>query len=191
MAITTYNANSANNINVQSPQTQQLMALIQQMATQAGGYTGVQAKADTAGLNAAAVRDFQNSILPNITGAAEDAGASGGALTALLAQEAGIASAGNVAKLQLDQILGAEKLQSQEKSTNLNALLSMLQSSSANDLAKLQFSLEGLSNQFSGNTGRAINTGSPASSSQYTIDRGPTPGMQTRFSGSSAKNNYL
>jgi len=72
-----------------------------------------QAIQDTKGLNAAAVRDFETSILPQIQGAAEGAGASASALTALLAQKAGIDSAANVAKLQGAQILGQERLVNQ------------------------------------------------------------------------------
>jgi len=80
-----------------------------------------QAVADTTGLNAAAVRDFQTSILPQLQAGAEGAGASANALTALLTQKAAIDSAGNVAKLQGNQITNQEQVANQANA-NDNAL---------------------------------------------------------------------
>ena len=95
--------------------------------TGGSGYTRELAIQDTQGLTAAAVRDFQNSIVPQLQGAAEGAGASGQAITALLAQEAGIATAGQIAEKQLAQILGAEKLQSSEKIASQSNATDLLQ----------------------------------------------------------------
>jgi hypothetical protein len=84
------------------------------------------AMADTEALMAKGVRDFEQSILPQLTGAQEGAGASGSAITALLAQEAGIAKAGEVAEKQLMQIMGAEQLQSQQGMAAQSNMVKML-----------------------------------------------------------------
>jgi len=92
-----------------------------------------QAVQDTKGLNAAAVRKFETSALPQIQAGAEGAGASASALTALLAQKAGIDSAANVAQLQGNQIIQQENLANQaniaqghDQATLISTMLSKL-----------------------------------------------------------------
>jgi len=99
----------------QEEQLKRLIALLQGSGTSGGALQTLeearqQAIADTKGLTTAAIRDFQASILPQITGGAESAGGSASALVALLSQKAAIDAAGAVAKQQGGQILGQEKI---------------------------------------------------------------------------------
>ena len=115
-------------------QLKQMEELMQLLSGTMGGdfggagsdYDREQAMLDTEMLLSKGVRDFEQSILPQLTGAQEGAGASASAITALLAQEAGIASAGQVAEKQLAQILGAEQMQSQQGMAAQKNLLDLI-----------------------------------------------------------------
>jgi len=102
------------------------LALLNQGSQQSLEQARQQAIADTEGLTSASLRDFNNDLLPQITGAAEDAGASGGALTALLAQNTAAAQAGQVAKLQGAQILGQEELAKAANISQQESVMSFL-----------------------------------------------------------------
>jgi len=110
----------------QDSSSQGILKLFQQNNQQSLQQARQQAMQDTKGLTAAALRDFNNSILPQITGAAEGAGASASALTALLSQNAAAAQAGQVAKLQGAQILGQEDLVNQANMAQQQSLMQLV-----------------------------------------------------------------
>ena len=112
----------------QSQGMQDLQKMILDLVGQpSSGASREEAIGDTEALMAKGVREFEQSVLPQITGAQEGAGASGSAITALLAQQAGIGKAGEVAELQLRQIMGAEQIQSAERGQGLDALTKLFQ----------------------------------------------------------------
>jgi len=88
--------------------------------------TGAQVSADAQGLIAQSSRDFNNTILPNITRASENAGASGGALTALLAQNAASAQAAKVGTLQANQLSINDQLRVSDQANKGNELSNLL-----------------------------------------------------------------
>ena len=150
----------------QSRGTQDVIELLTELVgTPSSGASREQAIADTQGLVSKAVRDFEQSILPQLMGAQEGAGASGGAVTALLAQEAGIASAGQVAEKQLAQILGAQNIQSQERGQSLDALTELLQQLTQGDIARQRSTLDILGR----NQGPQVSNAGPRTT------LGPTP----------------
>jgi len=117
-------------------QNQQLQDMLTQLLTgvqrnnnpliSQGGYTVDQAKADSANLVNAAMRELQHGQLAAISRAIESAGGSGSALAALLANESTAAAAGQVAKQQGAFINTAVNDQTNRQQLDVNALLGLL-----------------------------------------------------------------
>lgn len=126
-------------------QNQQLTALmntVQQVAQQPGGYTVQAARADAQGLITAANNQLTQNVMPTINSAAEGAGASGSALTALLAQNAIADIAGQTAQQGLGYIRTAVQDQSNRHSASLQALTGLSSVASNRIQATQQFQTE-------------------------------------------------
>jgi len=95
-------------------------------AQQSNVRTGAQVSLDAQGLVAQSSRDFNNLILPQITRAGENAGASGGALAALLTQNAASAQAAKVSQLQANQLSINDQLHVQDAANQGQQLESLL-----------------------------------------------------------------
>jgi len=136
--------------------------------------TGAQVRADTAGLFAASSRDLNNSILPQLTAASENAGASGGALTALLAQNATEAQAAELTTTQNQALQANENARVQEsgqQGQQLNSLLSTLQraNTAAGDrAANIQIANDRIANEFNIARGNQANQAAIAKGNQAT-----------------------
>lgn len=114
-------SNTNNNANIT-----ELMNLIREQATTQQAGTREQAKAESEELTLAAIREFEQTVLPEILAAQEGAGASGGALTALIASEQAAAAGGQVAERRLAHVGRADELTARERGEDLQALLGLL-----------------------------------------------------------------
>jgi len=136
--------------------------------------TSAQVKADTAGLFAASSRKLNNSILPQLTAASENAGASGGALTALLAQNATEAQAAELTTTQNQALQANENARVQEsgqQGQQLNSLLSILQRAniaSGDRAANIQIAKAKLTNDFNIAKSNQVNQANIAKGNQAT-----------------------
>jgi len=130
-------------------QLQQLANQIQQSTGAIGQLrSGAQVRADTKASTDLMLKQFNDSIIPQITAAAQNAGASGDALTALLAQNAAANAAGQAGANIANAVASNEQSRAKAADAHmqqLNNLLSTLQQAHTAVLGQ-QAQLQGIYN---------------------------------------------
>jgi len=168
----------------------QINQLANQIKQSGGGLaqlrTAGQVRADSQASTNLALQHFNNSILPQITAAAQSAGASGDALTALMAQNAGADAAGQ-AGANVDKAVAAnETLRAQAAAQHDTQLTNML-----NILSQAHTAVLGQQSQLQGtyatNATNAMNANTSANASILNASTAANASMSNAKTASAAQ----